>query len=882
MAFTDHVKVMLGLDSRGFNDGLNQAETKIQRFARTMQNRFIGSLGTAAIAATTTKIIDFGAAIGDMSDRLGVSSTFLQELQFAAEQSGISADTAATALQRFTRRVAEAQANGGALADTLRSLNISMVDSQGQARTTEDMFRDFGIALTGMQNPAERLRIAFQFLDTEGAALTQMFQQGKPSLDDYANSARNLGLILENDTVRALQNASGKLEQAKRQFTIFSAEVFPPLIRFLQNAKLGFDLLALAIPNVGNALRVLGGVIQGEIMAKFELLAAAANRAAQEIIHPFRSISLFGLIGGDIEESERLLRASIQRLEQAQIESARTLADRKRQIFEEDIEQQNIKENLQTRFNELQERFNEVNGRKLQTNDRANQQLNANLGKHQAIVEEANKEKNAVDAINGLRQQEERTLERTLERIEAMRNGGEDALRVVEQRHDQEDQINRLMEQGNMTRQQAVTLVTQIVQAENQELRLQQQIKAEQQRKVDLKDQEADRQAIIQKLQEENRLHQAGRQLESDKLRILQMRAQGRNEEADKLQQQLDINRQIEQLQNRLNLQGGVAVNHLERKLGLENQILQKKNEQQQADLRNAAIQEQAQRDIGDAIDANDRARIRAARAVQGLEQQILALQAQGGDRAQREIDRLNAVKERKLELVLDDQTRADLAQLEQERLQIEDQHAEQMQALQNRRAEIAQEAADKQRELQRAAAQKEADLQRQKANAEQDLQQVGNQVQQGLGQALTAGEQAIRDAGEAIRLAIMRLIPGGGGMGDIHQTPVNNSINLEVETDHLATESTLRNILAAIQENGQVPDFSDLQGSLSQAIAQLGNRIAGEIQNLNLPPGGPGAPEPTPVNNYINLEVDTESLAKDATMEEIIEILQGRFVNEN
>ena len=104
MAFTDHVKVMLGLDSRGFNDGLNQAETKIQRFARTMQSRFIGSLGTAAIAATTTKIIDFGAAIGDMSDRLGVSSTFLQELQFAAEQSGIKADAAAVALQRFTRR----------------------------------------------------------------------------------------------------------------------------------------------------------------------------------------------------------------------------------------------------------------------------------------------------------------------------------------------------------------------------------------------------------------------------------------------------------------------------------------------------------------------------------------------------------------------------------------------------------------------------------------------------------------------------------------------------------------------------------------------------------------------------------------------------------
>jgi hypothetical protein len=894
MAFTDHVKVMLGLDSRGFNDGLNQAETKIQRFARTMQSRFIGSLGTAAIAATTTKIIDFGAAIGDMADRLGVSSTFLQELQFGAEQSGIKAETAAVALQRFTRRVADAQANGGALADTLRNLNISMTDSQGQARTTEDMFRDFGIALTGMENPAERLRIAFQFLDTEGAALTQMFQRGKPSLDDYANSARQLGLILENDTVRALQNASGKLEQAKRQFIIFGAEVFPPLMRFLQNAKIGFDLLTLSIGAVMPAITLLGRQITGELAAKFELMAAMANRAAQEIIHPFRNVPAFGGIFMD-EESEQKVLDSIERLKQAQINSARTLHDRKREIFAEDAELAEEAQRMARELNNLQEEFNNVNGRKLITNRQVGQQLDDNLGKGRAIVAEAEKEKNAVDAINGLRQQEEQQLQRTLERIEAMTNGGEDALAVVEQRHDMEDQINRLMKAGNMTLEQAVNLVTRIVQAENQELQIQQKIKAAEEQKVGLKNQAADAQERnIQKLQAENRLNMRGRELEAAKLRILQARAQGRDDEANKLEAQLNIKRQLEGLENNLNLQADQAVRHLERKVNLNNQILQNKNLQQQADLQQAAIQEQALRDVGDAINNNDLARIRAAKSVQRLEEDIRRLQEEGGDRAQREIERLNAVKERKLELVLDDKTRADIAQLEKKRLELVDNHAEQMRALQDRRNEINQEAAQKKIEMQQAAARAVADFERKKAQAEADIQEVGHEMQHGLGQALTAGERAIREAGQAIRMAIMRIVPKGGTAPtveppivnnqielQVEQPTINNPISMQIETSHLGTESTLRKILAAIQGSRQPVILDELQTSLSQAIQKLANRIASEISNLDLGKGGPGTPQPTPVNNYINLEVDTESLAKDATMEEILSILQGKFVNE-
>ena len=103
MAFTDHVKVKLGMDSKGFNNGLASAETRAQKFKKIMGSRLAGGLGAAAFIAATKKTIDFGAAIGDLSDRLGVSAEFLQTMQFAAEQNGSSTEEASKAMEKLSK-----------------------------------------------------------------------------------------------------------------------------------------------------------------------------------------------------------------------------------------------------------------------------------------------------------------------------------------------------------------------------------------------------------------------------------------------------------------------------------------------------------------------------------------------------------------------------------------------------------------------------------------------------------------------------------------------------------------------------------------------------------------------------------------------------------
>ena len=127
MAFSDHMKVLLGVDAKGFNSGLSKAEKRAKGFGSMMQSKVLPFLGAAAFAKTAQSVIDFAAKIGDLSTRLGVSSDFLQKFQFAAEQSGVKADAASIALQRFARRTADAREKGGELKTELDKLGISFL-----------------------------------------------------------------------------------------------------------------------------------------------------------------------------------------------------------------------------------------------------------------------------------------------------------------------------------------------------------------------------------------------------------------------------------------------------------------------------------------------------------------------------------------------------------------------------------------------------------------------------------------------------------------------------------------------------------------------------------------------------------------------------------
>ena len=162
-----------GKASGGLKDLGRQAEL-LRTGIRTLGAALAGVTTVGGLAALVNRSISAADAIGKTADKIGVGVEALQELRFAAKASGIEQQTLDMALQRFTRRTAEAAQGTGEAKDALAQLGITLRDQDGHLRRSEDMLADVADAFARIEDPAERVRLAFKLFDSEGVALVNL------------------------------------------------------------------------------------------------------------------------------------------------------------------------------------------------------------------------------------------------------------------------------------------------------------------------------------------------------------------------------------------------------------------------------------------------------------------------------------------------------------------------------------------------------------------------------------------------------------------------------------------------------------------------------------------------------------------------------------
>lgn len=200
----------LGVMQRGL-DRVRRAGLSMAKSMFSLRGAIGLLAGSAGIGLIIKKSIDAADAIAKTADKIGVSTDTLQEYRFAAEQSGVNTRTFDLALQRLSRRFGEAAAGGGELSGTLKQYNIATHDADGQTRSVAAVMDDMARAIQGADSDSERLRIAFKAFDSEGAALVNMLRQGPAALQAFQAQARDLGLVISEDLLRAAEGAKDKL-----------------------------------------------------------------------------------------------------------------------------------------------------------------------------------------------------------------------------------------------------------------------------------------------------------------------------------------------------------------------------------------------------------------------------------------------------------------------------------------------------------------------------------------------------------------------------------------------------------------------------------------------------------------------------------------------
>lgn len=219
MAADGTLRVRIVGDDSDLRDTVRNAGSKLGGFAKKVGK--VGAAGAAAAAggilAATKKTADYGDRVAKTSRQVGLGVEDFQELEFAFGQLGLGADESEAVLTRFNKRVGEAAAGEGAAAKTIEDLGVSLRDANGEFRDQDDILSDAMRQLEGLESSQERAAAAADlFGDRQGPALASAMEAGGDGIDDLRQKARDLGVVMDEDSAEASERFNDSLDDLKQ------------------------------------------------------------------------------------------------------------------------------------------------------------------------------------------------------------------------------------------------------------------------------------------------------------------------------------------------------------------------------------------------------------------------------------------------------------------------------------------------------------------------------------------------------------------------------------------------------------------------------------------------------------------------------------------
>lgn len=165
---------------------------------------------TAAVTGTAVvfkKAMDDTAAYADEIDktsiRTGISRKSLQELQYAVSQCGGNFESIQKAVINTNKQMLKvAQGNKTACA-AYENLGVSVLDANGEMRDSEAVFYETVNALSKIENQSERNARGLEIFGKSYADLAPLIDAGEGALQNYADEANRLGMVLTDEAIAA-------------------------------------------------------------------------------------------------------------------------------------------------------------------------------------------------------------------------------------------------------------------------------------------------------------------------------------------------------------------------------------------------------------------------------------------------------------------------------------------------------------------------------------------------------------------------------------------------------------------------------------------------------------------------------------------------------
>lgn len=269
------------VDTDKANDSLSKTDKKAEGVGNTLlkgvatAGKFAVGLGAACVAGATALVgVAKGAAstadnVDKMSQRLGVSKTAFQELDFVLSQSGVDINSFQTGMKTLLKNMDGVSEGNKTSIGNFEKLGVTVQNANGTLKSQEEVLFDTIKAFQAMEDSSEKSRLAQELFGKQGQEIIPLLNAESGSLEEMRKQAHDLGLVLSDDAVDAGVKLTDTMDQTKRAFDSIVTKIGVSVMPIIQSA---LEWLLGKMPVIQEVMGVTFGVIEKVVSTAVDIV----------------------------------------------------------------------------------------------------------------------------------------------------------------------------------------------------------------------------------------------------------------------------------------------------------------------------------------------------------------------------------------------------------------------------------------------------------------------------------------------------------------------------------------------------------------------------------------------------------------------------------
>ena len=185
------------------------------------------------------------------SMQTGLSTDTIQKFQYAENLIDVSYSTISSTLTKLTLNMDKARDGNAELQQAFSALGVSVTDSAGNLRSSEDVFYDAIDALGKIENATERDAASMQIFGKSAQDLNPLILQGSDALRKLGEEAEATGYVLDESQIAKLGQVDDAYQRMQLSIEATKNEL---ALQFAPASESAMTLFADMMAKAGDAL----------------------------------------------------------------------------------------------------------------------------------------------------------------------------------------------------------------------------------------------------------------------------------------------------------------------------------------------------------------------------------------------------------------------------------------------------------------------------------------------------------------------------------------------------------------------------------------------------------------------------------------------------